>query len=58
MALDLLSDTNSYQLVDKLRPIRPFTESQLLTLYNNNQLEDNQRFVDKFVEVFATRFQY
>ena len=52
MSLELLSDTNSHQLVDKLRTIRPFTESQLLTLYNNNQLETIDKFVDQFVEVF------
>ena len=56
MEIDLLSDTNSHQLVDKLRTIRPFTESQLLTLYNNNQLEDNERVVNKFVEVFVLGF--
>jgi hypothetical protein len=38
-------------LIDKLRTIRPFTESQLLTLYNNSQLDDNKKFIDNFVEV-------
>ena len=39
------------QTIDKLRTIRPFTESQLLTLYNNDELEGNQQFINTFVEV-------
>ena len=54
MANELLSAANG-QLVDKLRTIRPFTESQLLTLYNNNQLELNDKLVEDFVEVFLIK---
>ena len=39
------------QTIDKLRTIRPFTESQLLTLYNNDELEGNQQFINTFVDV-------
>lgn len=39
------------QTIDKLRTIRPFTESQLLTLYNNDELERNQQFINTFVDV-------
>jgi hypothetical protein len=48
-------------LIDKLRTIRPFTESQLLTLYNNTQLDNNQQFINNFVEVlfdFIFKFNY
>ncbi|CAG2122533.1 unnamed protein product, partial [Medioppia subpectinata] len=48
--MDLLSSSECIESVDKLRTIRPFTESQLLTLYNNNQLETNNSFIEHFIQ--------
>jgi len=38
-------------LVDKLKNIRPFTEGQLLSLHLVDELDDNESFVDSFLQV-------
>jgi hypothetical protein len=39
------------QLNDKLKAIRPFSESQLMDLYSNEELERNAAFTDTFIRV-------
>lgn len=38
-------------LNDKLKAIRPFSESQLMDLYSNEELEANAAYVDRFLSV-------
>ena len=39
------------RLNDKLKAIRPFTESQLMALYSNEELETYPDYVDRFLTV-------
>ncbi|RWS06065.1 ectopic P granules protein 5-like protein [Dinothrombium tinctorium] len=52
MSENISSDSyplNGTQSVDKLKTIRPFTESQLLQLHAVNDLQDNDNFIDRFL---------
>lgn len=42
----------SRSAMDKLKTIRPFSESDLLNLHENSFLLENNDFIDKFIEVF------
>ena len=39
------------RLNDKLKAIRPFSESQLMALYSNEELEGNVAYIDRFLNV-------
>lgn len=54
-------DMSVCQLNDKLKSIRPFSESQLMDLYSNDQLRTNSTYIDTFLRVrtaFKTAFTY
>ena len=52
---DYSDDMSTNNTVDKLKNIRPFTESQLLSLHQISELENYDAFVDIFLQVIKSR---